>query len=503
MKTIILRFSDAEREEGASLNTIDAHRAIIYKNGFVWWGWWKKTHEAFPGDLLEQINAYSSAQSIRIGLVNRKGVERLYFAQCDGCRFKDGEPIPSPDRSLTPEYYASDSFPAWFKLSRIDEVSRSDFEREFDHVPSLDPTLYEVTSDGSRTRIIPDRTWNLEPIAGRGHAILHISDMHFGEGHGFLLGSVNGRGVDIPTLSRKVADSISANVRVPIGVVVASGDFITKGNANSYPAAKAFLCELLESLKLDKNCCIIVPGNHDIWTINAELLTRTYAHEDAYRLFLGAFREEKIQDLERTTRIRTPNGIDLIFVALNSARIRSEKLKEYGYVSRHRYEELLKYVRSTLLVDPTAAKKAIIFVVMHHHIMPVAKVDVPEEVRPVSQTLDAGELIEEFAKAGVGYVLHGHQHTPFVGVAGKVSIPENQNKAWTSQKGNLFVLGCGSTGGKHDLLPPELSKNIFSVYVPRADSLEVTFFQFSPHERCSVYWSGLLPLQNFYDLVAN
>jgi predicted MPP superfamily phosphohydrolase len=500
MKTIILRFSDAERE-GTSVSTSDAHQDIISKHGSVWWGWWKKKHEVFRQDLLEQIDAYARAQKIRIGLVNRKGVERLYFAQCEECVTKGGDTIPSPDPSLTPKYYAGDSFPAWFKLSRIELVERPQFEREFGQIPSLDPTLYEVIVDGSQIKVIPARTWNLEPVQGRGDAILHISDMHFGEGHGYPLASTAGRNVDVPTLCKKLADGIRTHVRVPIGAVVASGDFITKGNANSYPAAEMFLQELLNELKLEKQHCIVVPGNHDLWTIDTDHPTRTYEHEAPYRMFLGSFRHEDIQDLERITRIRTPGGFDLVFVALNSARIRSDKLKEYGYVSRHRYEELLRYLKSGLLANPIA-ETALVFVVLHHHIVPVAKVDVPDGVRPVSLTLDAGELIEEFCKADIGYVLHGHQHLPFVGLASKINASGAGEVQWKANKGNLFVLGCGSTGGRHELLPPEFSKNIFAVYTPTVDAFGVKFFQFSPHERCSLYWTGSLPLQNYYKTAA-
>jgi predicted MPP superfamily phosphohydrolase len=493
MKTLILRFSDAEREE---TSTVDAHNEIIRTKGVTWWGWWKKEHEIFKGDLLQQINGYARARNVRIGLVNRKGSERLYVAICTACESRDGEPLPSPDAELTPKYYASDAFPAWFKLSRIEEVSRSDFEREFGEVPSLDPTLYEVIPEGAKTRVIPSRTWNLQPIVTSGEAILHISDMHFGEFHGYPLATRPGRGTDILPLSDVIMEGIRKFLKVPIGVLVASGDFITKGNANSYPDAHDFLDQLLFDLGLKRDHCVIVPGNHDLWTLDEEHPTRTYRHEAPYRMFAERFVKGEIQDLEKTARIRIPSGVDLIFVSLNSARIRSDKLKEYGYVSRHRYDELLKYVKSSLLAD-RAAKQALVFAVLHHHIMPVAKLDVPEEMRPVSLTLDAGELIEDFCNANIGYVLHGHQHIPFAGLASKLNVPGKNQDTWTPSRGNLFVLGCGSTGMK---LSAEVPKNIFGVYTPTPNALEVTFFQFAPHEDCSILWSGSLPLQNFYEM---
>jgi hypothetical protein len=145
----------------------------------------------------------------------------------------------------------------------------------------------------------------------------------------------------------------------------------------------------------------------------------------------------------------------------------------------------------------------LVFVVLHHHLMPAIRVDAPEESRPVSLTLDAGELIEQFCKNGVGYALHGHQHTPFVGVASRVDLQGLGERRWSSSEGNLFVLSSGSTGAKWDWLPRDVGKNTFSVYTPREDRMEVQVFRFLPGERASLLWKGAVPLQNFYDIVPN
>jgi hypothetical protein len=200
-----------------------------------------------------------------------------------------------------------------------------------------------------------------------------------------------------------------------------SGDFVTKGDANAYPTASKFLRDLLDRLQLDDRHCILVPGNHDLWMLNVDHPTRDYHHEAAYRMFLGEFHCEEIQDLERITRFRFPNKTDLVFIALKSARIRSEKLKEYGYVSRHRYDNLLRYLQRSLEAD-TSIRKILLFAVLHHHVIPVTRVDIPDGVRPVGLTLDAGELIQEFCESHVGYVLHGHQHIPFVGSVSRFNI---------------------------------------------------------------------------------
>lgn len=499
MKTIILRFSDAERE-GTTVGTIEAHNAIISKHKFTWWGWWKKQHEALRLDVLQYIQAHSRIRPLRIGLVNRKVAERLYFARCADCFVSDGQLIPSPNPKLTPSYYEADQFPAWFNLSEIREVDRDEFLSEFGEIPSLDPTLYEVSEDGEAKRLIPSRNWNLRRVEAKGQAILHISDFHFGEGHGYPLMNEPGRGLALNPLIDVLSSTIQEHVRVPIGAVVASGDFVSKGDANSYPHARDFLKELLKRLQLTKEHCVLVPGNHDLWTLDKEHPTRDYSHEAPFRMFLrDFFRLEDVEELEGISRIRLPNNLDLVFVALNSARIRNDKLKEYGYVSRHRYENLLRYLNTALLADQST-RKALVFAVLHHHVIPVTRVDVPDGERPVSMTLDAGELIEELSRSNISYVLHGHQHMPFVGSVSRFDISNNVSKASNFNDKKLFVLGCGSTGAKRGWLSNEIGKNVFSVYTPRDDRLDVLIVQFAPYERSSVYWSGSIPLQNFYDL---
>src|SRR5947209_3110409 len=128
-RTAMLRFSDAETA------TVSAHQEIIAAQGQTWWGWWKKQTEAFRGPFLTYLRDASGREPLRIGLVNRKGEERLYVATCQGVAFSaDGMAIPSPDPRLTPDYYRAQSFPAWFRLIKIEEIAKTHFLREFGDV---------------------------------------------------------------------------------------------------------------------------------------------------------------------------------------------------------------------------------------------------------------------------------------------------------------------------------------------------------------------------------
>ena len=89
-----------------------------------------------------------------------------------------------------------------------------------------------------------------------------------------------------------------------IGVVVVSGDLISKGDGKAYADVENFLEQLLAALCLDKEHCVIVPGNHDMWTVGEDHPTRSYKHEQPYKSFLkGFFKTDFYTGLERCTAL--------------------------------------------------------------------------------------------------------------------------------------------------------------------------------------------------------
>jgi predicted MPP superfamily phosphohydrolase len=473
----ILRFSDAEGRP-----TISEHNKILATGSPVWWGWWKKQTETFPLDFLRYLKLQSNKQLIRIGLVKRKEEEELSVATCSDVSFReDGERISSPEPALTPPYYRDEPCPAWFRFTQIQAIARGSFLREFGFVPASDPTFYEVRWDEQdKFDIHPRHDWSMAVVEAPGDAILHLSDLHFGDDHGFSLGrGVEGEALDRPSLAEIISERLARELRIQIGVVVVSGDLITRGDGNAYAHARAFLEHLLPRLQLDSRHCVIVPGNHDLWTIGVDHPTREYRHERNYRDFVGGFFGNKLQELERVRRYRTPNGFELVFIELNSARLRSDVLRDYGYVSKHRYSELLRYVTEVLKQDKNKCATCIKFAVLHHHLMPVGAVAVPDDKKPVSLCLDAGELIEEFQTHGIQFVLHGHEHVPFVGTVSRVPDRNGNEEVWHPNATNqVFVLASGSSGARRDRLPPEPGLNTFGVYVPTTDAMRVTIEQY-------------------------
>lgn len=477
-----------------------AHLEIINSRKAVWWGWWRKDKESPSLEILKKLQAEIRDHSpLLIGLVNRKGEESLYSAGCIDLQYAlDGGRISSPEPDLTPEYYRSDPFPAWFKLESIRSVSKAEFTRDFAVIPFLDPTLYEVfwkqQGDRNTVEVTPSESWTMEPKSAPGEAILHLSDLHFGDYHGFPTASTQpGRGIDGKPLWDIISTRVRRDLNIRIGVLVVSGDLISKGKGELYADARDFLEHLLEALELGKEHCVVVPGNHDMWTMGTEHPTREYAHERPYRDFVEAFFKQDFRNLERVRRYRTPSNRDLIFLELNSARIRSDQLKEYGYVAKHRYERLLSFVSESLKQEK-ASISPILFAVLHHHVMPVTSVDIPDEKRPVSLCLDAGELIDQLQTFGIQFVLHGHQHAPFVGTTSRLPgtlvegeyIPEP-----------LYVIGCGSSGGKREILPRNLESNTLGIYVPTNGKLQVTVEKYTESTAPRRHIQLLLPVRTW------
>ena len=119
---LMLRFRDLTVGDG---ETIAEHRSVLNRNGCVWWGWWKRQTEEVPKEAMvtmqEQLER-AEPNAIRCYLMDA-GRERLYRAEFDAIRLApEGTSIQSPDVFLSPDYYHRGNYPAWFRLTRIEDA---------------------------------------------------------------------------------------------------------------------------------------------------------------------------------------------------------------------------------------------------------------------------------------------------------------------------------------------------------------------------------------------
>lgn len=264
--SIVLRFTDYEAD------TYHEHRAILSSQSTVWWGWWKKLHEPFPFESLDTLRRQLvEGQQPRIGLINRAD-NRQFAAICvDFTRNETGSALPSPDRLQTPGYYRDRPCPAWFKLVGIEEMDLAAWTTEFGDVPIGDNTLFWQSE--ADLPVPKDR------VTAPGRGVLHISDLHFGADHGFV---VNGSRM----FAHAELDEIIASACDPApAVVVVSGDISTRADPSAFVSARVFLERLLQRLRLDISSLVVVPGNHDI-LVEELTPTRDYGIEQHYRDFL-------------------------------------------------------------------------------------------------------------------------------------------------------------------------------------------------------------------------
>jgi 3',5'-cyclic AMP phosphodiesterase CpdA len=480
--SLLLRFRDYDAP------TFSRHMAVIKRRGYVWWGWWKRVDEPFQGDALAEA---IQRCPMDIGIYSRVDGQ-YYSARCEGIRFAQSQtPQLSPEPIATPAYYRKKAFPAWFKLASLTRLTEEQFAKKFVGVPSGTNTLHLVEKTQGKSFLREDPHLEAMTESAPAEAILHLSDVHFGEDH-----SYPEKRIDRPILRETLCDHIIKRLErlgVKIGVVVVSGDFITKADVSKFNAAREFLEELVQRLGLTRHHVVLVPGNHDIKI--EDHATHDYRHEAPFKEFLKAFYQEDIPRVEIVQEFETLQGWSLVFASLNSIRPRTPETKDYGYVGHDRSEEVLQIIRrrnSGKTASELVREKRLNFVVLHHHLLPTSDVEKPQDGRQVSLTLDAGRLIRDFLQAGIHFGLHGHQHVAFVGGISRARREEN---TWIGHDETMYVLGVGSAGVKPSRLSPELMYNTFGIYTPRGDGFHIQIEEFNEahartHMDVLLPWTG-------------
>lgn len=471
LQTIVLRFYDFDYE------TIREHVKLINDRNFTWWAWWKKLQEPWQGRALEGV---ASLCPINIGLANRVANE-YYVAKCEKVVFDDtGSRMPSPDAEFTPNYYRHSIHPAWFKISSISKITAEDFTSSFAGIPKGDGTLFVVNRESQGLVLLDEGIPNPNTVRTRGDSILHLSDIHFGEDHGYSVLKKKKTPLSGNSLSQIIESVINSLGGLTIGLLVVSGDVLTKGDPEGYVVAQNFLVDLLRRLKLGKDHLVIVPGNHDISISDFQTAPYQYEPEDPYRNFLKSFYGVDDNRIERLQHFITPSDWRLNFLSLNSSSIRKKDFMDYGFVGKDKYDPFLKVLNDAngpRTAGQLIADRVLNFVVLHHHILPVQDVDLPEPERPVSLMLDAGQLVSSFQNAKIHFVLHGHQHVPFIGRTARV---RRQQGTWLNCEQPLTVLGSGSSGAHVGRLFNVIRNNTLSVYTPGETGFHILIQEFNP-----------------------
>jgi predicted phosphodiesterase len=397
--TIALRFRDAI----PGVDTIGEHRALLAREGAVWWGWWKKDFEDGHADYFK---TWKAGQQTDL-LIADRSTKRMFYATSIRCSVGSRD-IVDPQR--VPEYYREhlgDVF-GWFLLRSIDEVE-----------------FLEDISDklGEKTMIRLDSSIEVKPSAAvsaenpHGSCLLYLSDLHFGPDYDFIAqGITPSIGDQRKTLTESLLTDLKRlKLSDEIGAILVTGDFTTGGDWSDETRAKILkeFETLRNDLGLDKSMILAVPGNHDIVryppgsAVSAAKIATgaqtTYKHEHEFRTFVDELvgRDWK-NPLNYVRRLRFANA-DLLICILNSCAIVATEWTEYGFVGTGGVDTLKK-LSDERIVRPTFKLMA-----LHHHLLPVAGIEAPNS-KGVTLSLDASELLDQAQLVGVQIAVHGHQH---------------------------------------------------------------------------------------------
>ncbi|MEU8091667.1 metallophosphoesterase family protein [Micromonospora chalcea] len=480
--SVVLRFRDFETE------TVQNHLNMIHETGAVWWAWWKKDSEDSQVSSLAEL---AENCPVEIGLINRQDDKR-FIAWCSRVAYSlDSRPMQSPEPHRTPMYYRGDSFPAWFQFTTIRAVAATEWNQRFGGVPLGESTYYSLSSihPEKNPELLP-RQFAVSPIQAPSSVILHLSDLHFGTDYGF---PVNPQAVPVlkVALDEVIENGLVQLGRPQVGVVIVSGDITTRGEPDGFLEAQAFFERLLNRLNLTPDNLILVPGNHDI-LLDDSHVTRSYAAEQPFRNLLKLIHGSSVADLNRLHWFSAPGGDEILVLALNSVRPRAKNTMEYGYVGRDFYGPVVKELQEMRDgITESKGVRPLCLAVLHHHVLPTPLMEDPDTDRPVSLTLDAGQLIEDLQRAGVHAILHGHQHVPFVGSTSRAC--RSAGNSW-DLAAPIYVIGAGSCSVKPARLWNQMRNNTIGLYTPRVGGLDLSTYQFAPGVEFTPYIELSLPL---------
>lgn len=466
IKSILLRFRDSSTE-----NTILEHQEIISKYKYTWWGWWKKDSEPYPHEEIKEIVTILQKGPMEIGLFNRSE-NKFYRANLVEIFNKEQASVPSPELELTPSYYNKFKLPAWFKLVQITEVSKEEFEEYLSSMLDPERTFFIVGAD--EEKIVIDRHQL------KSNYVLHLTDLHLGDDYGFPEASnIEGRSV----IDILVSDLHKLGIQ--IGLVIVSGDLISRGKVVLFQRALDFLNQLIEKLNLTNEEVVIIPGNHDI-PID-EYNFKNYEHEVPYLDFLRKFynKEKKVIGIDK---FHLKNGVKLDVLRMNSVRLRKDDEKNFGYVEWPLYD--------TLLTNSELEKDSYKIAVIHHHLITSpAEENFQKEYKygGFSLTLDAGKVIEGLQAFGFNMVLNGHQHLPLIQRVSRGRITEN--KTIEGIEKDLYLLSGGSCGVKDGRFTEYMKLNTYNILNISEDNLEIFCREYTRKIEPRNYFTCSLPLK--------
>ena len=508
--TVILRFRDLVTENG---KTIEEHKSIIQKNGYVWWAWWRKGREKTPFAELMQLTSNAQDNPLKVFLVD-SGQEKLYLATCKKIECNSNHTIESPEKDKTPEYYNENSYYAWFKFTEIvecekDKVKKYSYvdvkslfeEGEDDYSLFKDKVVFDTKEliqqnrtiwfvrdfvDGDKeneirllnSNYVQPSNFSIKYNELVGSTLLWLSDLHLSNG---VLSVASGE-KSLTNHIKKACESYKQELFSDISALIVSGDITNCYSQDGFNQAKSFVANLNREIgfDLDNQRIIVCPGNHDLKRIDEtppmkngkEYMEPDYFwdHPESSEYFENFYKEifciKPNKYLANGRKLLTKSGKTIEVVALNSMILQQYKgFEGHGYISQEQLdfvEEEMKWSNKT---------SAYRIIVLHHHYCPACLKDQIAYDKAGSVVYDADRLIRWAVKNNVKLILHGHKHNEFFS---KIYMPKN-DEINVNDLHDIYVVSLGGTGA-------EDSEHKFATITFGKKELSLSIFRFYPDQ---------------------
>jgi 3',5'-cyclic AMP phosphodiesterase CpdA len=528
--SIILRFRDLSTPAGTT--TIDEHKKIIAKAGYVWWGWWHKQGETVPEQAFRDILAeIGHADGYKIYLFD-SGKYKLRRARIVDIRWDNKlAAIATPDRATTPNYYGEAHYLAWFKLDLIEELELPPAELQawsyarvdelFETRKSIFDAFYEKQLTSFTELRNQDRTiWFIRPkqasdavyeihvydrsktapsnfpeqvIQLHSPNLLWISDPHFSNSnHDFSHGS----GLSRTNLSEAVRRDLEYMGKQSIGGLLISGDLTWTGARNEYELAAEFIGDVKSWAKLTPSEILVCPGNHDLafssepWAKEAPATETTEKSALEYKRFYEELYEVKpTAYLSSGRRFLVPNGGLVEIASLNSSVLQQfpGAFQGQGFLSMPQLDQTAAALRWS---SDRSRAKAFRVAMLHHHVVPILHREHPTLGVAASVVHDAGALMRWLVENEVDLVLHGHMHLPAL-LKEKRALDYPKQENW--HEVTIAALGSSGVNAGHRPNVP----NSYGIIEFLRDGAKLTVRNISsdgaiPHDQRMVY-SAMVP----------
>jgi len=522
--TAILRFRDLVTGPGG---TIENHKKIADEKKTVWWGWWSKSGEKIPDDAFRQLSKLSKSDKGLELLLFDSGRLKIFHTVCSEIKWDaEHNRIPTPDGSLTPDYYHNQEYLAWFKLSSFKEIGekelksfsyfrvdnfftgggesrfKSFYNKQVSGVSELaqqNRSMWFVRpfKKGDHTHVIElldiarfsPSDFPSEHIVSKSRNLVWVSDLHFGSKHGFPPRSIPGD----YDLGQAIEVAVTKHNLSDYAALLVSGDITWKAAPEEFKEAREFLKRLAQSPSpLTNHAILLCPGNHDLaFTETPEdksaKIHAIAAPETARKAYTDFYEElfykQPNEYISCGRRLLIGGCIPVEIVSLNSSLLdqKEDWFQGHGFIGDPQLQHAAKEMGWNVSDEP----KAFRILMLHHHLMPVTFRETPVGGYPYSVALDAEAVVQWVVEHRVDLVLHGHMHKSFIARVER-PIGNDPSKKWHA----FHVAGLSSTGVAKSHAE---GGNAFAVLTFSHQEVLIRWFSIHSKETSAELWNLKIP----------